>query len=647
MNVNFRNFAIWLVILFMLMGLFQVFQSTTRNVSVSDKSYSQFVSDVDSGSVTSVTIVDNVVQGVLKDGSRFDTVIPPNTDIVTRLEDRGVNITAKEPESSPFWSILLSSWLPFIVIIGVWFFFIRQMQGGGRGGAMGFGKSRAKLLTETHGKVTFEDVAGVDEAKQDLEEIVEFLKDPGKFQRLGGRIPRGVLLVGPPGTGKTLIARAVAGEANVPFFTISGSDFVEMFVGVGASRVRDMFEQAKKNAPCIIFIDEIDAVGRHRGAGLGGGHDEREQTLNQLLVEMDGFELKDNIILIAATNRPDILDPALLRPGRFDRQIVVDRPDRKGRQQILDVHAKGKPLAREIDLDVLAAATPGFTGADLANVINEAALLAARRGSKTIGQSELEEGIMRVIAGPEKKSRLFSEKERKITAYHEMGHALVGYYLEGTDEIHKISIVSRGQALGYTISLPAEDRYLTTKGTLMDQMAMTLGGRAAEELVFNEVTTGAANDIERITSTAKQMIMRFGMSEKLGPRVLGRNHDMPFLGREMGAEPDYSEEIAKEIDDEIRRVIEESHDKATTVLREHMAELHKLSAILIERETIDKSQFERLLQGESEESVFAEEPPTTPPASEEPDAEKKPLLRPSPRPLPGAAMQPPPDPAAS
>ena len=523
---------------------------------------------------------------------------------------------------------------------------MNQMQGGGSK-VMSFGKSRAKRMSPDSPKVTYKDVAGADEAVEELQEIKEFLENPKKFQALGARIPKGVLLYGPPGTGKTLLARATAGEAGVPFFSISGSDFVEMFVGVGASRVRDLFEQAKQASPCIIFIDEIDAVGRHRGAGLGGGHDEREQTLNQLLVEMDGFELKDNIILIAATNRPDILDPALLRPGRFDRQIVVDRPDRKGRQQILEVHAKGKPLAREIDLDVLAAATPGFTGADLANVINEAALLAARRGSKTIGQSELEEGIMRVIAGPEKKSRLFSEKERKITAYHEMGHALVGYYLEGTDEVHKISIVSRGQALGYTISLPAEDRYLTTKSTLMDQMAMTLGGRAAEELVFNEVTTGAANDIERITSTAKQMIMRFGMSEKLGPRVLGRNHDMPFLGREMGAEPDYSEEIAKEIDDEIRRVIEEAHDKATTVLREHMAELHKLSAILIERETIDKSQFERLLQGESEESVFAEEPPTTPPATEEPDAEKKPLLRPSPRPLPGAAMQPPPDPAAS
>ena len=382
---------------------------------------------------------------------------------------------------------------------------------------------------------TYKDVAGADEAVEELHEIKEFLENPKKFQALGARIPKGVLLYGPPGTGKTLLARATAGEAGVPFFSISGSDFVEMFVGVGASRVRDLFEQAKQASPCIIFIDEIDAVGRHRGAGMGGGHDEREQTLNQLLVEMDGFEVKDNVILIAATNRPDILDPALLRPGRFDRQIVVDRPDRKGRRDILEVHSKGKPLAKELDLDVLAAQTPGFTGADLANVINESALLAARRGEKTIGQNELEEGIMRVIAGPEKKSRLFSEKERKITAYHEMGHALVGYYLEGTDDVHKISIVSRGQALGYTISLPSEDRYLTTKSTLMDQMAMTLGGRAAEELVFHEVTTGAANDLEKVTATAKSMIMRFGMSEKLGPRVLGRDHDMPFLGRDMGS----------------------------------------------------------------------------------------------------------------
>jgi cell division protease FtsH len=491
-------------------------------------------------------------------------------------------------------------------------------------------------------KIGFKDVAGVDEAVEELQEIKEFLENPKKFQALGARIPKGVLLYGPPGTGKTLLARAVAGEAGVPFFSISGSDFVEMFVGVGASRVRDLFEQAKQAAPCIVFMDEIDAVGRHRGAGLGGGHDEREQTLNQLLVEMDGFELKDNIILIAATNRPDILDPALLRPGRFDRQIVVDRPDRNGRRKILEVHAKGKPLASEVDLDTLAAGTPGFTGADLANLVNEAALLAARRGKKVVEHEELEEGIMRVIAGPEKRTRLFSEEERKITAYHEMGHALVGHYLEHTDEVHKISIISRGQALGYTISLPREDRYLTTKSALMDQLAAMLGGRAAEELVFNEVTTGAANDIEKVTSTSKQMIMRFGMSEKLGPRVLGRNHDMPFLGREMGAEPDYSEEIAREIDDEIRRVIEEAHARAHQVLREHLDELHKLSAILIERETIDKDQFERLLANEPADEVFREEEP---PAAEEQPAEepaKRPRPQPKPFPLPGALSQPPP-----
>ena len=458
-------------------------------------------------------------------------------------------------------------------------------------------------------KIGFKDVAGVDEAVEELQEIKEFLENPKKFQALGARIPKGVLLYGPPGTGKTLLARAVAGEAGVPFFSISGSDFVEMFVGVGACRVRDLFEQAKQASPCIVFMDEIDAVGRHRGAGLGGGHDEREQTLNQLLVEMDGFELKDNIILIAATNRPDILDPALLRPGRFDRQIVVDRPDRNGRRKILEVHAKGKPLASEVDLDTLAAGTPG-SPAPISRTSSTrppcSPPAAARRSSS---QEELEEGIMRVIAGPEKRTRLFSEEERKITAYHEMGHALVGFYLEHTDEVHKISIISRGQALGYTISLPREDRYLTTKSALMDQLAMTLGGRAAEELVFHEVTTGAANDLEKVTSTAKQMIMRFGMSEKLGPRVLGRNHDMPFLGREMGNEPDYSEEIAREIDDEIRRVIEEAHSTARRVLEEHMAELHKLSAILIERETIDKDQFERLLAGEPDEDVFREEPP--------------------------------------
>jgi cell division protease FtsH len=557
------------------------------------------------------------------------------------LQDNNITWDSKGTGSSPWWS-LLTAILPFVILIAFWIFLMNQVQGGGSK-VMSFGKSRAKRMTPDSPKIGFKDVAGVDEAVEELQEIKEFLENPKKFQALGARIPKGVLLYGPPGTGKTLLARAVAGEAGVPFFSISGSDFVEMFVGVGASRVRDLFEQAKQASPCIVFMDEIDAVGRHRGAGLGGGHDEREQTLNQLLVEMDGFELKDNIILIAATNRPDILDPALLRPGRFDRQIVVDRPDRSGRRQILEVHSKGKPLASEVELDTLAAGTPGFTGADLANLINEAALLAARRGRKTVGQEELEEGIMRVLAGPEKKARLLSEEERKITAYHEMGHALVGHYLEHTDPVHKITIVSRGQALGLTISLPTEDRYLTTKSSLMDQMAMTLGGRAAEELVFHEVTTGAANDLEKVTHIAKQMVMRFGMSEKLGPRVLGRNHDQPFLGRDMGAEPDYSDEIAREIDDEIRRIIEESHETAVRVLREHLDALTQLSDILIERETIDRDQFERLLAGESEEEVFGEGKTETP-ALPEPEAERKriPQPKPKPFPLPGQAMQPPP-----
>ena len=473
-------------------------------------------------------------------------------------------------------------------------------------------------------KITFRDVAGVDEAVEELHEIKEFLENPKKFQALGARIPKGVLLYGPPGTGKTLLARAVAGEAGVPFFSISGSDFVEMFVGVGASRVRDLFEQAKQNCPCIIFMDEIDAVGRHRGAGLGGGHDEREQTLNQLLVEMDGFEMKDNIILIAATNRPDILDPALLRPGRFDRQIVVDRPDRKGRAKILEVHTRGKPLAKEIDVDALAGQTPGFTGADLSNLVNEAALLAARNGKREITQVELEEGIMRVIAGPEKKTRVMSEKERLITAYHEMGHAIVGHYLEHSDPVHKISVISRGQALGYTISMPQEDKFLTTRAELTDTMAMTLGGRAAEEIVFGEITTGASNDLEKVTATAKQMVMRFGMSEKLGPRVFGHDHGQPFLGREFSAEPDYSDEIAREIDDEIRRIVEAAHQRAKDILTEHRDALETISEILVKRETIEKEEFEALLAGKTEEEVFGSEaPPPGSPIPGEPAAERR------------------------
>jgi len=584
------------------------------------------------------------VSFVLKNGTKGSVHYPADQSVpqlTTAMQDNAVNFDSKGTGGFSWLGILVSM-LPFVILIAFWIFLMNQVQGGGSK-VMSFGKSRAKRMAPDSPKIGFKDVAGVDEAVEELQEIKEFLENPKKFQALGARIPKGVLLYGPPGTGKTLLARAVAGEAGVPFFSISGSDFVEMFVGVGASRVRDLFEQAKQASPCIVFMDEIDAVGRHRGAGLGGGHDEREQTLNQLLVEMDGFELKDNIILIAATNRPDILDPALLRPGRFDRQIVVDRPDRIGRRKILEVHAKGKPIAPEIDLDTLAAGTPGFTGADLANLVNEAALLAARRGKKVIQQEELEEGIMRVIAGPEKKTRLLSEEERKITAYHELGHAIVGHFLEHTDDVHKISVISRGQALGYTISLPREDRYLTTKTALMEQLAMTLGGRAAEELVFQEVTTGAANDLEKVTSTAKQMIMRFGMSEKLGPRVLGRNHDMPFLGREMGAEPDYSEEIAREIDDEIRRVIEEAHDLAVKVLKEHMADLHQLSGILIERETIDKDQFERLLAGEDEASVFPEELAEPPAEAPGEDRRRRPQPKPIPRPFPGATMQPPPE----
>ena len=657
MNRFFRSALFPLVIIAALVWL--ALQTLGHNNSKSvAMTTSGFIQAVNKGQVTSsaenpVTIDPNKQSITAQIGSNTVTVNYATDQSEFAIEQAmqnptgtgvpAVTFNSKGIGSSPWWSIL-SSLLPFVLLFGFWIFLMNQVQGGGSK-VMSFGKSRAKRMTPDAPKIGFKDVAGVDEAVEELQEIKEFLENPKKFQALGARIPKGVLLYGPPGTGKTLLARAVAGEAGVPFFSISGSDFVEMFVGVGASRVRDLFEQAKQASPCIVFMDEIDAVGRHRGAGLGGGHDEREQTLNQLLVEMDGFEMKDNIILIAATNRPDILDPALLRPGRFDRQIVVDRPDRVGRQRILEVHTKGKPLAPEIDLSTLAAGTPGFTGADLSNLVNEAALLAARRGKKIIEQEELEEGIMRVVAGPEKKARLLSEHERKITAYHEMGHALVGHYLEHTDPVHKITIVSRGQALGLTISLPTEDQYLTTRSALMHQMAMTLGGRAAEEIVFHEVTTGAANDLEKITSMAKSMIMRFGMSEKLGPRVLGRNHDQPFLGRDYGAEADYSEEIAREIDDEIRRVIEEAHELALTVLREHMDELHKISAILIERETIDRDQFERLLAGEDEAAVFPDEAPAQP--EPEPKAEpKRERPRPRPFPLPGSAMQGP-DPAKS
>ncbi|HEX5468678.1 MAG TPA: ATP-dependent zinc metalloprotease FtsH [Gaiellaceae bacterium] len=645
MNRFFRSALFPLIVIVLLVFLASRTFLPGDSSDTQKMTYSELIALVDSNPDSIQSVLFNPksreIEADLTSGKKVKVNYPSDEaqiEFQNSLQTHDVAFDSKGTGDSAWWSIL-TYLLPFLLFFGFWIFLMNQVQGGGSK-VMSFGKSRAKRMAPDSPKITFKDVAGVDEAVEELQEIKEFLENPKKFQALGARIPKGVLLYGPPGTGKTLLARSVAGEAGVPFFSISGSDFVEMFVGVGASRVRDLFEQAKQASPCIIFMDEIDAVGRHRGAGLGGGHDEREQTLNQLLVEMDGFEMKDNIILIAATNRPDILDPALLRPGRFDRQIVVDRPDRNGRRKILEVHTKGKPIDSTIDLDTLAAGTPGFTGADLANLVNEAALLAARRGKKTIAEQELEEGIMRVIAGPEKKTRLLSEHERKVTAYHEMGHALVGHYLPNCDPVHKISIISRGAALGYTISLPAEDKFLTTKSALMDQMAMTLGGRAAEELVFNEVTTGAANDLEKVTGTAKHMIMRYGMSEKLGPRVLGRNHDMPFLGRDMGAEPDYSEEIAREIDDEIRRVIEEAHERALGVLREHMDDLHQISGLLIERETIDKDQFERLLAGETPESVFPDESPTP---ELEPD-KPKPRVEPKPRPfpLPGATMQPPP-----
>ncbi len=614
--------------------------------STEPPSYSQFLTKVEHGQIkeVDVNVKDNSLDVKEKgqngeDGDSFSTGYPSDTEqsLINLLRANNVNTDVHPIGGSGLLS-LLTYILPFVLFLGFWIFLMNQMQGGGSR-VMNFGKSKAKRMSVDAPKITFRDVAGVDEAVQELQEIKEFLENPKKFQSLGARIPKGVLLYGPPGTGKTLLARAVAGEAGVPFFSISGSDFVEMFVGVGASRVRDLFEQAKQSSPCIIFMDEIDAVGRHRGAGMGGGHDEREQTLNQLLVEMDGFEMKDNIILIAATNRPDILDPALLRPGRFDRQVVVDRPDRKGRKKILEVHTRGKPLGKQIDLDALAGQTPGFTGADLANLINEAALLTARTGSREISMKELEEGIMRVIAGPEKKTRVMSEKERLITAYHELGHAIVGHLLPNCDPVHKISIISRGQALGYTISLPTEDKFLTSRAELTDTMAMTLGGRGAEEIVFGEITTGASNDLEKVTETAKQMVMRFGMSERLGPRVFGHDRGQPFLGREFSAEPDYSDEIAREIDDEIRRIVESAHQTAKDLLNEKRSELDTLSKILLARETIDAEQFVALLDGKPEDEVFVDDEEPSAPAEPAPEPERaaREGARPNPRPRPGFA----------
>jgi cell division protease FtsH len=558
-------------------------------------STSEFERKLRGGEVTSVTVFRNSgkLEGTLSDGSKFTSTYLSPDETAQMLREHPEVKSDTNPENPSLWGSLLTSILPFIFILGIFFFLMQQMQGGGNR-VMSFGKSKAKLVAKDQPKITFDDVAGVDEAIEELEEIKEFLANPAKFQNMGAKIPKGVLLFGPPGTGKTLLARAVAGEAGVPFFSISGSDFVEMFVGVGAARVRDLFEQAKASAPAIVFVDEIDAVGRHRGAGLGGGHDEREQTLNQLLVEMDGFDVRTGVILMAATNRPDILDPALLRPGRFDRQVVIDRADLKGREQILKVHARGKPFAKDVDLGVIARRTPGFTGADLANVVNEAALLAARRSKKEIGMDEIEEAIDRVIAGPQRKSRLIGEHEKKVIAYHEAGHALVSWALPNADPVHKVSIISRGRALGYTLNLPIEDRFLESRSGLIDQLAMLLGGRVAEEIVFHDPTTGASNDLERVTKIARKMVCEYGMSERLGPMALGEKVDQPFLGRDLSSHPDYSEQVASEIDAEIRRLVDEAHQEAWEICSTYRAQLDAMVAELIEKETLEKHEVERL-----------------------------------------------------
>ena len=629
MNKFFRNVGFYLLIIIIAISIIDYYSAKTTTKT--EVSYTAFLKQVEDQKVDRVTIVENTIRGKLKDGQEFTLVTPNDPTLINVLREKKIDIKAELPPQPPWWTTLFSSLLPMLLLIGVWFFIMQQTQGGGSK-VMSFGKSRAKLHNEEKIKVTFADVAGAEEAKEELEEVVEFLKHPKKFNDLGARIPKGVLLFGPPGTGKTLLARAVAGEAGVPFFSISGSDFVEMFVGVGASRVRDLFEQAKKSAPCIVFIDEIDAVGRQRGAGLGGGHDEREQTLNQLLVEMDGFGVNEGIIIIAATNRPDILDPALLRPGRFDRHIVVDKPDVKGRQEILKVHTKGKPVEKEADLDVLARRTPGFTGADLSNLVNEAALLSARRNKKRIGMEELEESVERVVAGPERKSKVISEKDKKLTAYHEAGHALIGMLMPNADPVHKVSIIPRGRAGGYTLMLPKEDRNYATRSELKDQLKTLLGGRVAEALVLEEISTGAQNDLERATELSRKMICEFGMSEVLGPITFGRRQDTQvFLGRDISRDRNYSEEVAYSIDKEVRRMIEEAYEKTEAMLREHMDKLHVIAAALIEKETLEAYELEQLMKDGQigERPVEPDQDEANPPALQAipvPDAEPGPKV---------------------
>jgi len=600
MNTHFRNFAIWVIIGLLLLALFNLFQNTPQNRRANEISYSELLSQVDAGNISEVVIQGHRISGHFSDKSRaFTTFAPEDPGLVDRLNKKGVKISARPAdEDVPSIFNVLVSWFPMLLLIAVWVFFMRQMQSGG-GRAMGFGKSKAKLLTERHGRVTFEDVAGVDEAKYDLQEIVEFLRDPQKFQRLGGRIPRGALLVGPPGTGKTLLARAIAGEANVPFFTISGSDFVEMFVGVGASRVRDMFDQAKKNAPCIIFIDEIDAVGRHRGAGLGGGNDEREQTLNQLLVEMDGFEANEGIILIAATNRPDVLDPALLRPGRFDRQIIVPNPDVAGREKILKVHMRKVPLAPDIDARTIARGTPGFSGADLANLVNEAALLAARRSKRMVTQQEFEDAKDKVMMGAERRSMIMTEEEKLATAYHEAGHAIVNLLVPGNDPLHKVTIIPRGRALGVTMSLPERDKLSYSKQWCDARIAMTFGGRVAEQIVYGKdhLNTGAASDIMQATDLARRMVTEWGMSNKLGPLRYNENQQEVFLGHAITQRQNMSEETAKLIDEEIRRIVMEGEKKAWEVLGPSREKLEAVTQALMEYETITGEECQSVMGG--------------------------------------------------
>lgn len=593
MNKFFKNVLFYLLIIMVIIWMFDLYGE--KNSKPADISYTSFMQHVQQDEIKQVTIVDNVISGKLKDGKEFSTVAPNDSKLVEKLEAKKVDIKAELPPQPPWWMSILSSILPMLIIVGLWFMLMNQ-GGAGGGKVMNFGKSRARRYDEEKLKITFKDVAGAEEAKQELEEVVEFLKHPQKYNDLGAKIPKGVLLYGPPGTGKTLLAKAVAGEAGVPFFSISGSDFVEMFVGVGASRVRDLFDQAKKSAPCIVFIDEIDAVGRQRGAGLGGGHDEREQTLNQLLVEMDGFSANEGIIMIAATNRPDILDPALLRPGRFDRQIVVDRPDIKGRTEILKVHVKGKPMGQDVNLDVIAQRTPGFTGADLSNLVNEAALLTARKDKKAINMPEMEEAAERVIMGPERKSRVISDKEKRLTAYHEGGHTIVGMLLEHTDPVHKVTIIPRGRAGGYTLSLPKEDKYYATRSEMLDELKVLLGGRVAEALVLKEISSGASNDLQRATQLARQMICEYGMSENIGPVTFGHRQDQVFLGRDIARDKDYSEEVAAEIDKEVRSFMEDAYSATEKLLSDNIDKLHVIAKALMEKETLEEEEINQLVK---------------------------------------------------